>query len=507
MLGASDLGFDARSSFELEPVPFTSDQEQIRVPRRRSPHTSWSQMLRRMGVALLPSFLHGFAGGIHDVDESVASNTSSFRQNTNFLDGMRGVAAFFVFVEHFLLPFWGNMFFAYGGEYNATIFQLPIVRLLYSGSPMVSIFFVISGIALSLKPARLVEKGDWDSLYWSLESMVFRRSIRLFGPCLLLSLTFMVLAVLGMCDAQSSVPWEGSNAVRDSFWNLQPKSMGNVWAQMGDWAEFLFIKVLIPMTWRGTGWRGATAGMDFRDPKDATQEYGTQLWTVAVEYWASLLLFITLLGTIRFCFVVRVLIFSVLIMFSLRVGRWDMALFLFGSSIATTSPFQTWDPKETRPIWKKVSWFCMLLAGLFIASYPVLGGSITPGFTWLADIADNYRYWHSAGAAIIVPCVANLNILRRLFSCSLLQYFGRISFALYLIHLPLLSTLGWRLVPEVWSFVGRDSWLQETGGLVVSMLLILPLVIWLADLFHRFVDNPCTSFSRKVEDYLRVQDI
>lgn len=455
--------------------------------------------MKRLPVQLLPSFLHRF---FQDEDPygGEATDVSKNRQSTAFLDGMRGVAAFCVFMEHFLMPFWGNIFYAYGGNEETTIFQLPVVRLLYSGSPMVCIFFVISGVALTLKPAQLMQKGDWYSLYRTTESMVFRRGIRLFGPCLLVSFAFMLAAALGMCDVQSAIEYEGPAEVLDEFWMKQPQAL-SFWNQIGDWFEFIFTKVFIPTIWRGT-----TSGRDFGDPEDTTHEYGSQLWTVAVEYWSSLLLFITVLGTARLRWIPRTLTFAVLVIFSFRVSRWDMALFLFGSAIASTAPFQRWEQGDSKPLYQKIAVWCLLVFGLHLASFPELGGPRTPGFRWFAAIVNNSRYWQSAGAAIIVPCVANLGVLRRLFSCSLLQYLGRISFALYLVHLPLLATLGWRLVPTVWTFAGRDNYLQGCGGLVISFLLILPLVIWMADLFYRFVDKPCISFARKLENYFRIPD-
>lgn len=181
-----------------------------------------------------------------------------------------------------------------------------------------------------------------------------------------------------------------------------------------------------------------------------------------------------------------------------------MALFLYGSVIANTSLFHETEKGTSNRISAKIAVGCVLVFGLHLASFPELGGSKTPGFTWLAAIVFNSRYWQSIGAVIIVACVAKLSILRRIFSSSLLQYLGRISFALYLVHLPLLSTLGWRLVPTVWEVVGRAHVLNKFGGLLITFVLTLPLVVWAADLFYRFFDRPCISFSREFEAYLRV---
>lgn len=111
---------------------------------------------------------------------------------------------------------------------------------------MVCIFFVISGVALTLRPAQLIREGDWDTLYKRLESMVFQRGIRLFGPCLVASLSFMLAAASGLCDIQSAVEYEGPPEVLDEFWEKHPQAMESFWSQLGDWFEFLFTKSSYP---------------------------------------------------------------------------------------------------------------------------------------------------------------------------------------------------------------------------------------------------------------------
>ncbi len=79
----------------------------------------------------------------------------------SFLDGVRGYASLTVFVSHFFEPFEPAKRFGYGfGETNNRFLQLPIVRLLYSGVPMVALFFIISGYALSYKPVLLIQHGS-----------------------------------------------------------------------------------------------------------------------------------------------------------------------------------------------------------------------------------------------------------------------------------------------------------------------------------------------------------
>ncbi|CAI4214057.1 unnamed protein product [Parascedosporium putredinis] len=73
---------------------------------------------------------------------------------TSYLDGLRGLAACAVFAFHYtdynhksFLPHYGG-----NGDAGSSLIQLPFLRLIYSGAPMVHVFFVISGFALSCRP-------------------------------------------------------------------------------------------------------------------------------------------------------------------------------------------------------------------------------------------------------------------------------------------------------------------------------------------------------------------
>lgn len=156
-----------------------------------------------------------------------------------FLDGIRGPAALGVFVEHFLLPFWSTIFQAYGDTEEPSFpAQLPIIRLLYSGSPMVYILFVISGIALSLKPALLAQEHQWQQIYKIFESSAFRRGIRLSGPCVVASFTHMLMPCLYWCDVQADVDCNGPEEVKEETWLKQPQHLSGFWNHFAQWLNF-----------------------------------------------------------------------------------------------------------------------------------------------------------------------------------------------------------------------------------------------------------------------------
>ena len=86
---------------------------------------------------------------------------------TSYLDGLRGLASLIVFVHHYTCEY-VYPYVAYYGVSNERVpsspVQLPFVRVIYAGRPMVHIFFVISGFVLSKKPLELARANDYDGL-------------------------------------------------------------------------------------------------------------------------------------------------------------------------------------------------------------------------------------------------------------------------------------------------------------------------------------------------------
>ncbi|CAD0084678.1 unnamed protein product [Aureobasidium vineae] len=114
---------------------------------------------------------------------------------TAWLDGMRGIAALLVFFYH--LSYSTHDVYTGWSEGYHDYLRLPFIKALYSGPAMVSLFFVLSGYALSYKPVKQMRSGEYDVLFSGLASSVFRRVVRLYLPCVASTLVIVVLIRLG----------------------------------------------------------------------------------------------------------------------------------------------------------------------------------------------------------------------------------------------------------------------------------------------------------------------
>jgi hypothetical protein len=202
---------------------------------------SWQAAIRNTLHFLKPSFLQG--------PEMRAKIRPAKLHPTSYLDGMRGTAAFSVFIFHLLYsPFVTERGWGASNKYYDFV-RLPIIRLPYQGSIGVSIFFVISGYALSYRPIKLMRAGKMLDGYQSLTSTLLRRWARLFLPTA--ASTFMIVLLLRVGayeplrkDLKDKMYWR-------NFVEGHPARAGKFTKQLWHWMGQQW--QIIDVTWKGAG--------------------------------------------------------------------------------------------------------------------------------------------------------------------------------------------------------------------------------------------------------------
>jgi peptidoglycan/LPS O-acetylase OafA/YrhL len=458
--------------------------------------SSVRSLLLRAGVALLPSFLQSRVGKERAKPDKLLP--------TAYMDGMRGLAALFVFFCHYAYTsFVITTGYGYGGPgENLNVLKLPIIRLLYSGPPMVCVFFVISGYALSLKPLKQMRGQSWELLYKTMSSSIFRRALRLFIPTTVS--TFMVFIMLRMGVYEGTRTFSESQLLHNIH-EHHPARLETFNEQLRDWLWHMFNFVCI-FSWA---------------PFAGSTGYDVHLWTIPVEFRASMMLFLATIALSRLRPWLRLTFLSTIILFVLRNDRWEMMLFFSGMFIAEldlirqdSSPSKPLFPSifenSPLPVLKKrifgpTSWFILAALSLYLMSQPDEHSEDTPGWIWLCSLipswfSEKYRYWQTVGSITFMLAVTRLPILQRPFNTRIIQYFGKISYALYLVHGPVIHTIGYTIEPWAWGVTGSDSKSQHIAGFLLGALLNIPIVIWSADIFWRFVDAPSVKFARWFEN-------
>lgn len=438
--------------------------------------------------------------------------------STAWLDGVRGLASFFVFLFHYSKYGHPNIKLAYGASPEAdSLLQLPIIRLIFHGRTMVSFFFIVSGYALSVSPLRLIRRRDHDTLAQRLSSSVFRRGIRLMLPSF----------------AAAVLHWAAQRAGL-----VRSPDREYVSTLYGDTAALLaeFASEMTPFTWR---------------TEVAGRFYGPQLWTIPIEFRASMLLFVTVLGLARVKEGIRMGVLAGLSVYAMVVMQWDVSLFMAGilladvnlavferghgsvrasgsvsmatagvvseenyhhhdnksslmtkgrgkedddydhtivsiantstqSSRSTSYSFTLLPPTSLSSRYHQSSssprttilLSAVLILGLYLASYPTVKAHTTniyiPLYHLLPSSFDadyKSRVWTSVGAAISLSAVSFLPwIQTRVLGCAAVRYLGRVSYALYLTHYLLNLVLGRPLLRLMWSISGAGVGGDEEGG-------------------------------------------
>lgn len=422
-------------------------------------------------------------------------------------DGMRGISALCVVIYHSsLLWFTWDLHAPYmPGSYE--ILKLPIIRLFISGPPHVAVFFIVSGYAISYKTLKLIHQGRFADVGSTLASSFFRRHPRLFMPAAVVTFFSALMTQMGWYDLQGlpgvAIP------------TREPPHAGSVRDQM---VHFAFIEI-----WNTDpiGQEHARSGV----PRNVQNPYDANLWTLPIEFNSSMVIFMFLAAFSRVRNRVRMTVaLALIIYFEYFWSYWALFLFLSGMLICDLH-FEIDDYRSQcaknmmsgedadLPIWARVPQGIVSRISRKIAGSRLLGRitgvSLFTLALWLLSIPEvtyiDTLYTH-LGAVILAFAVDNSSHLHIIFTNRISQYLGKISYSLYLIHGPLLWTLGSTLGRRCVAFTGGETNETYVLGIAIAAFLWWPVAIWVSDLTYRGVDMKCVQLARWAYEKLLRKD-
>lgn len=184
------------------------------------------------------SWLHWILPGFLNGDAYRAPRKTNA---TSYLVALRGIAACIVLNSHMGIRM-----------------HSPLLKILNGAGAMVYVFFVISGYSLSYKPVQLMHQRKEADLFRSLAGSMFRRWFHLYIPCILA----IAVTVISKCRSWSSI---GS-----LFWGF-----------IKDVQQFINPFHAVPGFWV---------------KESFGSKYLEQLWTIPIEFQASMVLFCVCTG-------------------------------------------------------------------------------------------------------------------------------------------------------------------------------------------------------------------
>lgn len=373
-------------------------------------------------------------------------------------DGLRGVAALNVFFAHFLLAFFplGFVHFfptvaqpAASGGYSEKLLSTPVLSVLWSGRLPVCVFFVLSGYVLT---KRFLTSGSIDGV----RSMAARRYLRLGIPVFGSTMFAYALMATGAYQSMHTVNLTHSAWLTWQWWG----NTGRFWDAVRE------------------GTYGAMLKGDV--------SYNPVFWTMRIELIGSLLILAYRMlawpGPRGF---VAALVYLALIV-SLAPSEWPFYLaFLIGTHIG-----QIEAPRNRGVV------YIAALLGLIIG-----GVDSSPMFAVLhavpMDASVQDSFFSVVGGGLLVYAVRG-GAFRQLLESRPIQFLGKISYPLYLIHLPILLSVG----------CGIFNWLMDGYGLsrvsssAISILISLLVTLTVAYFFEILVDAPAIRLSKKFTELL-----
>ncbi len=371
-----------------------------------------------------------------------------------YLESIRGTAAMVVVFDHLMLSFRPDVWDPRSPGVAAAAWPVRLLvtsplSFLYRGSFAVAVFFVLSGFVLSYSYFRS-SRPD------AVTAPALRRYFRLMVPSLVSVLGAYALLRAGLFDNRpaglvTGSPWLGT------WYGFRPSLLG----LREDGAVYQAVY-------------GLFAGQSVA--------YNNVLWTMRVELVGSFLVYalLALFGRVRHRWVVYGVAGGLLV----AAGHVDLLAFVIG--VAACDAYTRGDRAAADV--GRWGWL-VLAAGLALGGYqglplPVLRRAI-PG--------SNYHQVIGAAMVILAPLVSAS--VRRPLDYRPVAFLGRISFGLYLVHVPVICSLGCRTFLRLVA----GGWGQNAATAVAAVASVA-VSLFLGWVMYHVADRPSIWIGRRVSD-------
>lgn len=319
-----------------------------------------------------------------------------------YLDGLRGVAAITVVLNHFIAAFFPALYFIDNqtqySRFDNLIAKTPL-NLIYNGHFSVCVFFVLSGYVLSYKYFGLGQSKK------NLVTSALKRYFRLTIPILFsLLLSYFLLKIDWLYNKQVS-EMTGSQNWLGTFWNFTP-SINEVLSQG-------IYKVIF---------KGING-------------YNPVLWTMKYEFFGSLLVFL-------FLFLFGSLKKKSLLYITLAIILWDSYYLAFFLGMILCDYRDVF--KRSKLMSNKFYIIIISILAFYLASYPApkyINSQLYHhlNFNFLREYSA--QFYHIIAAFLLILVIDSTDSFKKLMSHKSFNFLGRISFSLYLSHMAVIGSL------------------------------------------------------------------
>jgi len=403
------------------------------------------------------------------------------------LDGLRGFAALQVVALHYVSSFIPSIFLPTNWQPNQT--HLTVAQKWIAGTPLfyfidgysgVYVFFLLSGFVLT--------KAYSDHKV-PMGANIASRAVRLLVPVW----ASLILALLCFIFFPNDI--SAAAALSQSAW---------LYHHAPDPLSLLaFIKDLLGSSL--TGYEGFTVFNTMPGVKKALGLLSTDnslnapLWTLHFELYGSLMIMVLVSLRAK----AHWLYWLAVIGFLLIAPASPLSHFIVGQLAFIFLKNYPVQPKTQKGF--MLLGYLSLALGIVITSYKnssilnIIGGWLSV-HTWLASLSP-FQFQSQIAAIFIflgvlgiIPAASRLNVIAPILNGRFFQWIGKYSFTIYLVHLPILLTLG-SFVYEMTAPQFGTSWAAFIT-IITSALFTLPVVI----IFENLVNSPAITLSHRIKN-------
>jgi|GEM_PF-939313 len=358
-----------------------------------------------------------------------------------YLEGLRGWAAFFVVIHHCLCAFNYDFILNYTG---------PLYWLI-GGRFQVTVFFVLSGLVLAMGP---LNRQDPEACLMG----ALKRYIRLMWPVFGSSLVYYVLLSQGWLFHHQAAVLSGSEWLNNEY-RFSPNA-----------GAFLF----------GTLVKSLVLGYN---------QYSTVLWTMQLEFLGSFLVYACVWLTLQFKWPLsRVLMGAASLLFLLVVilkqGVLVYSGFLFGIALC---------PLLKRIYIRPLMSYGLVILGLVLGCIPFMNLPFMTSSPIIHSVRHAFGLPRSAsydvatflltlGATALLAGIIQNPLLQQPFGARFSAWLGKLSFGLYLLHSAVMLSVG------CWSYVKLTPYLGGTMAAIIASVLTVGISLLAAEGFARSFD-------------------
>ena len=377
------------------------------------------------------------------------------KQQIVYLTSLKVIFAVVVVLMHFCLIFLPTTLSADTAQLHLSgAWEMWLARsaVLYpTGTFTICGFFLLTGFFVGLRFFQ--QQGDSAAQHQTLLSSACKRYIRLTGPVL-----FSVLLAWGLlqCGAMQAKPLVNETA------HSMP-----VFGQL-----YGFVPSLPQAVYEGLWGNVFDFSMD--------HSYNPVLWTMETDVKGAFLAmaFLALAGNLRR----RWLVYVLLLLVSFKTFYMAVLLGVMLSDLLYARGTEWFREAWRRRAW--LSWGALLL-GICLIIYTCDGRNFSShllrGAFWQQHGLGGQSevFFHIWGTALLVLAVCFLPRLQQFLSLQVFRCLGRYTFSIYLLHFPILSSLGCGLF---WHSYTRGGSYGESCLLAfAASMLLLAVLTWLSE--------------------------